>query len=173
MSFDWKSIVRSVAPVLGTALGGPLTGTAVKFLGDKLLGNPDATEMDVAEAITSASPEQLVRLKELNAEFQLSMKKLGIDLERIRFEDRKSARELFKVNKWPQIILSTGYTIGYFIVIFFVFNGRLNDLDPKVFGIAATILGILTTAIPQILQFWFGSSSGSKDKDTTGLDKQI
>jgi len=33
--FDWKKVVSTVAPVLGTALGGPLAGAATKFIADK------------------------------------------------------------------------------------------------------------------------------------------
>ena len=37
-------------------------------------------------------------------------------------------------------------------------------------GVFATILGVLTAAIPQILNFWFGSSVGSKEK-TSGMNE--
>lgn len=48
--FDWKAIVKTVAPALGTALGGPLAGTAVKVLSEALLGHSDGKEEEIARA---------------------------------------------------------------------------------------------------------------------------
>ena len=36
MAFDWKSVVGTVAPLLGTALGGPFGGVAGKMIQDAL-----------------------------------------------------------------------------------------------------------------------------------------
>jgi len=44
MAFDWKNVVRSVAPILGNAIGGPFGGAAVSALSNALLGKPEATE---------------------------------------------------------------------------------------------------------------------------------
>jgi len=38
------------------------------------------------------------------------------------------------------------------------------DLSAEMQPTFNIILGVLTAAIPMILQFWFGSSNGSKDK---------
>lgn len=90
--FDWKSLVKTVAPVLGTALGGPMAGAATKFIADKFLGNPDASEKEIADALMSSSPEQLIKLKELDNTFAIEMKRLDVDVYRIDAEDRHSAR---------------------------------------------------------------------------------
>ena len=44
-------ILRVVAPVLGTAVGGPLGGMVVGKLSEALLGKSDGTEEEVAAAI--------------------------------------------------------------------------------------------------------------------------
>ena len=62
---DWKALVKTVAPVLGTALGGPLGGAATKFLTGKLLGDENASEQELADFIGGASPEQLLQIKQL------------------------------------------------------------------------------------------------------------
>jgi len=159
-----KSIVRTVAPAIGTALAGPLGGSAVRYLADKFLGKPDASEAEVAEAIAGASPEQLIRLKELDNDFAKHMASLGVDLERIAQQDRSSARELAKVNNWPHIVLSTIYTAGYFYVLNMFFIGQFN-VPTANSGLAEGLVLVLTTAQTLILQFWFGSSVGSKVKD--------
>ncbi|GLS27588.1 hypothetical protein [Marinibactrum halimedae] len=167
----WKEIVRKIAPTIGTALGGPMAGTATKFIADKLLGNPNANDSEIEEAILTASPDQLAKLKELDHQFKLDMKKLDIDLYELEYKDRDSARKLFEVNIWPQIVLSSIFVLGYFSVLFFLIKhpDSLSNSNPNLMGVFSTILGVLTAAIPQILNFWFGSSLGSKEK-TKGLN---
>ncbi len=172
---DWKEIVRTVAPSLGSALGGPLGGVATKYIADKFLGNPNAGEAEIIEAVNSATPEQLAKLKQVDRDFEIEMRKLDIDVFKIEVDDRRSARELFKVNIWPQITLSAIFVIGYFFVLFYLLdphkftipgpNGQPVDInDDWIKGVFTTVLGVLTAAIPQILNFWFGSSLGSKEK---------
>lgn len=163
---NWKQIISSVAPALGTALGGPLAGIATKYIADKLLGNEQATEQEIAEAILGATPEQLAKLKQLDNQFQLEMKQLEIDIYALSVQDRDSARKMFEVNIWPQVILSALFVLGYFIVLgLLLFNQQLLPASNSAFlGVITTVLGVLTAAVPQILNFWFGSSLGSKEK---------
>jgi hypothetical protein len=171
---SWKDILRSIAPTLGTALGGPMAGAATKFIADKLLGKADATQDEIQEAILGASPEQLIKLKELDSQFKLDMKNLQIDVYELEYKDRDSARKLFSVNIWPQITLSAIFVTGYFGVLYFLLNTGAQTSDGTVElminnPVFTTILGVLTAAIPQILSFWFGSSLGSKEK-THGMN---
>ena len=57
---DWNEVAKSViglgAPILGTALGGPLGGAAGKILADAL-GAADATPAAVSEALTRAQAD--------------------------------------------------------------------------------------------------------------------
>ena len=105
------------------------------------------------------------------------MRKLDIDVFKLEVEDRASARELFKVNIWPQIVLSAIFVIGYFGVLFYLFKSKdvgsaLSGENAEwLQGVFTTISGVLTAAIPQILGFWFGSSLGSKEKTQSMLPK--
>lgn len=165
MDFDWKSLVRTVAPAIGTALGGPLGGTAVRFLADKLLGDPGASEDQVAQALQSMSPNQLLRLKELDQDFAKHMADIGVDLERIAQQDRQSAREMAKTDNRPQMVLSTVYTLAYLWYVYLFFTGAFK-MDPSVVGLGEGLILVLTTAQTQLMNFWFGSSSGSREKTT-------
>jgi len=117
MSFDWKNVVRNVAPILGTAIGGPFGGAAVSALSNALLGKPDASEDELSHAIEKASPEQLVALRKADNDFKVKMEELGIRKEELVFQDIAGARKLFQINIWPQIVLSAFYTVGYFTVL--------------------------------------------------------
>lgn len=156
-----KGILQTVAPTLATAVGGPLGGVAVKFLADKFVGGDTG---QVEDFLMAASPEKLAELKIADKDFQVEMRKLDIDLEKLNVQDRASARDLAKSKGIiPQVTLSVVYTVGYFAVMFFFITGKIQvPPDSKVmFG---GLLGVLSTAQIQIMNFWFGSSAGSKAK---------
>lgn len=167
---SWKDIVKTIAPTLGTALGGSMGGAATKFLADKLLGDSSADVSEVESFVLGASPEQLATLKKLDHEFKLEMKALDIDVFELEVKDKDSARGLFKINIWPQIILSTVFVLGYFGILYFLLH---NNAETPIISnpVFTTILGVLTAAIPQILGFWFGSSLGSKEKTNSLKNK--
>lgn len=159
MNFDWKQLVGSVAPTIATALGGPLAGMATKALATAL-GCDDA---EVEEVLQNATPEQLVVLKQADQEFKLRMKELDIDLVKLANQDRQGARELFRVNKWPQIILSGLFIMGYFSILALLGTGHITPGE-ALRDAFLLLLGVVTREVPTIMQFWFGSSEGSKDK---------
>ena len=162
---DWKALVKNIAPVLGTALGGPAGGAAVAALSSLLLGNDKGSAKDVEAAVLSASPETLLKIRELDNDFDLKMKQLGIDVFKIEVDDRKNARELFKVDKRPQIMLSALFVGGYFLIMVPMMLGKVSV--PETPTLAGLIL-VLTVNMATIMNFWFGSSSGSKDKTAAG-----
>lgn len=163
-AFDWKGLVKNIAPVLGTALGGPLAGAATRYIAEAWLGNPEASEQDVAEALATASPEQLVRLRELDQQFKVKMKELDVDVFRLEVDDRKSARDMAKANMVPQITLSVLYSVGYFATLYALMSGDLA-IGESIRGEFNMVLGVMTAAQIKIMDFWFGSSYGSKVKD--------
>lgn len=155
----WKDIVKQFAPKLGAALGGPMAGIATKFIAGKLLNNENASDKELDLAIAGASPKVLANLRKAEKDFEKEILSLQV-------EDRKSAREMYTAskNKNPQIILSVVYTLGYFGVLFgLMTDGLTIPIDHK--DLFLILFGILTAAQTQILNFWFGSSSGSKDKN--------
>ncbi len=158
---DWKRTLATVAPALATALGGPLAGMAVNVATSAL--GIDPSESSLSEIVLSGNPDALLILKEADNSFKIELKRLGIELAKIDQEDRDSARELSKVNMIPQIILSTLYTLGYFVVMYQFVTGDIviQSESATAFNI---LLGVLTAAQTQIMNFWFGSSHGSKQK---------
>ena len=164
---DWKKIVATVAPGIASLLGGPLAGVAVGALGKALLGDEAAGEEAVANAVLQANPEALARVKEAEFSFKAKMKELDIDLERIHGDDRKSARGMASARGLvPQVVLGTVFIAGFIAVLWAVFSGSAV-LDEQNRTIIVFLLGILSAGITQIMNFFFGSSSGSKEK--TGI----
>lgn len=164
---NWKAIVKNVAPVIGGALGGPFGAAATKALANVLTGSEDADEAAIEQAVLSASPETLARLRESDQQFQVQMAELGFKTDQLHAHDRASAREMAQVNMWPQIILSVTFIVGYFTVLTTV-HGLIKtpdeEINSQLIAFASGLLGLLTGEIPRIMAFWFGSSSGSKEK---------
>ena len=161
---SWKKIVATVAPGIATALGSPLAGLAVGALGKALLGDEHAGEDAVSQAILAANPEALAKVKLAEIEFQARMKELDIDLERIHGADRASARAMASATSLtPQVILAAVFIAGFVAILWAVFSGQAQ-LDEPTRQIATILLGILAAGVTQILNFFFGSSSGSKQK---------
>ena len=157
------NLVRTVAPSIASAVGGPLAGMATKAISEALLGKPDGTEEELAQAAIKATPEQLLALKKAENDFALQMRELDIDLERIAGADRDSARNReIKTKDWTPKILAGGITVGYFGVLFYMLTHGL----PTTGGSEAMLvmLGTLGTAFGGVMAYYFGSSAGSKEK---------
>jgi TPR repeat protein len=170
MSFDWKKTLGSVAPALATALGGPLAGAAVKTLASQFLGKADATEDEVAEAVSKASTQELIQLKTIDTEFQKAMAQAGIDFEKIAAEDRNSARsrEIQTHDSWTPRILATVVIGGFMACVYAVLGGHVADLkDPLITGLIGTMIGYTSAKADQVISYYFGSSASSKAKDET------
>lgn len=160
------NVVRTVAPTIATAVGGPLAGMATRAISEALLGTPDGSEAELVQAAANATPEQLLALKKAEQDFTVRMRELDIDLERISNEDRANARDReIKTKDWTPRLLAGAITVGYFGVLFFML---LNGL-PTTGGSEAMLvmLGTLGTAWGGVVAYYFGSSAGSRDKNDT------
>ena len=166
----WKEVIGAVAPTIATALGGPLAGAAVGALSKAVLGKPDGTEDELAPLIQQASPDTLLKIKEAEKELKLGLAAAGVKLEDIAAADRNSAREReIKTGDKTTRNLAYAYTIGYFVVLGVVMK---TGVDPSMQNIIMVLLGVLTAAQAQIMNYYFGSSSGSAQKNTM-LAKRI
>lgn len=137
-----------------------------KDIGGKLIDHflPDPVAAEKAK-IELAQMEQDGRLKEMVQEN-----------ERIRteVEDRKSARDREAsvvtsadapvLNKIVTPILALG-TVSIALLLFGVVLFQTGLIDPSRKDLAIYILGALTTAVTQVLSYYFGSSDGSSKKN--------
>lgn len=163
-------LLGQVAPTIATALGGPLAGMAVKTLSNVLLGHENGSEDDVKAALEGASPETLAQLKQIDAEFKVRMKELDIDLERIAAGDRDSARKMQTTTQdWVPRMLALLITVGFFgILVWMLVHGMPTS------GTEALLmmLGALGTAWTGVINFYYGSSAGSKAKNDIIAQKE-
>ena len=167
---NWKSLVKSVAPTLATALGGPLAGMGVKVISEAILGKPDGDESEIEAALVGATPEMLHKLKTADHKFKLEMGKYNIDLKRIEKEDRDSARQrqVATMDKTPAIlayILTVGF-LGALVMLYIFPIPEENEATIYI------MLGSLGTAWVASMAYFHGTTSSSKRKDVLISEKK-
>jgi hypothetical protein len=167
--FDWKSLVRTVSPVLGSALGGPLAGAAIKLLADKVLGRPDATEDEVAQALAGGTltGEQVLAIKQAELSFQLEMTRLeqGSEIAYLQDVQNARARQVETKDRMPQAILWTLMALyaSQFAAFYLLPLPDDDFLRALILRAYATVEVGLTGAIA----YFIGSSRGSKRQGDT------
>jgi hypothetical protein len=155
-------LLGQIAPTIATAIGGPVAGMAVKALAGALGLTQDASADDIQTAMMNATPEQLAAIKKVDADFKVQMKELDIDLERIAAGDRDSARNMqMHTNDWIPRAMAIMVTFGFFGILTWLLT---KGVPPTGSETLIYMLGALGTAWTGIVQFYFGSSAGSKAK---------
>lgn len=168
--FDWRATIGAVAPGLATALGGPLAGAAVKVIADKVFGNPNASEADLAAALAlgTLTGEQIKALKQAEMEMQVELARIGQASDAAYLADTDSARKQTTALAqsgsgiaWGAPVVSTLIVVGYFACIYMLFLVD-RQWDERTSGLLNNLFGALTAAFIQVANYWLGSSAGSK-----------
>jgi hypothetical protein len=162
---NWLDTIKTLAPTVASAFGGPLAGVAISALGD-LLGISDATQDKIETAIKrgSLTPEQVAKLKELELQYQENERERGFKYSELEFKDRDSARKANvdggtqKHMFWLSVILLC-VTLG--TEVYVMVNGLPSGTSELVVG---RVLGLLDSVALMVLAYHYGSSSGSVAK---------
>jgi len=152
--------LAQIAPGIATALGGPLAGLAVTAI-SKALG---VDEKDVQDTISSGklTADQLAAIKQAEIQLQAQAQQLGLNFETLAVADRKSARDMQAITKsYMPAVLAIAVTVGFFGILYALMSGYAQKSDELMI-----MLGSLATAWTGIIGFYFGSSSGSLEKDS-------
>lgn len=162
---DFTSLLKTIAPWIGTALGGPLGGLAVDAAA-KALGASDKTTEGLKAALQGATPADMLALKKADQDFQAQMTELGFknvaDLEQIAANDRASARDMQKtVKSWVPSALAMLVTTGFIGILVGAMFGWFKMGDSQAMLL---LLGSLTTGWGTVMAYYFGSTAGSAAK---------
>lgn len=163
---DWQGLLKTIAPWIGTAIGGPLGGMAVTAAANAL-GLSSTTTDALKTALSGMTPEQSLALKAADNDFQVHMQQLGFDhiekLESLNVDDRKDARAMQVATKSVVPAMLAGLTtVGFF--------GILGGMLASWFKVSESqalliMLGSLQTGWTMVMAYYFGSSAGSARKD--------
>lgn len=162
---DWTKLIATVAPWIGTALGGPLGGMAVEAAANAL-GLSDKTTDSVKQALSGVTPEQMLALKNADQEFALQMQAIGFknvaDMEAIAAGDRADARHL-QIEK-PSYVpaMLTCFVVSAFTVTLLLLL-RFNVPDTNR-DIVVYMIGQLSGGFTSALAFWLGTTRASERK---------
>jgi len=172
-----KKIIGTAAPALATALGGPLAGSAVKYLSGKVLGKDDATEEDLVKAIEGWTPDDRLKLRDMDNEYNLALLQKGINVFAIEVKDKVSARTMAAAtqNLWPQISLAIGYNLGFFVILGMLISimTKAIEIDGGVKEALILPLGVMAGELKNVNAFWVGSSYGSSQKTFQGFAEKL
>ena len=157
-----KNVLGTVAPFVGSLVGGPLGGFAFKKVAQVLLGKDAGSMRELELALSNATPDQLFKLKNADLEFKKEMAKLGVTEIEIAAMDRDSARKRqIVVGDHIPGILAIGLTLGFFGVLVLL---MFCPMEKTAQGVIDVMLGALGTAWVSAITYYFGSSAGSVRK---------
>lgn len=147
-------LIKSILPWIGTALGGPLGGTAAAFVASKL-GMPDATVENIKQVLSGMPPEKIAELKQYEYNFQMKMAEMGYSS--LHQMEELNIRALEAVNKTMQVEAAAehwptyswrpfiGFMFGLYVASLFMlplFNVTPVKMDADMVAAIGAILGI-------------------------------
>jgi hypothetical protein len=153
---DW---LKTIAPTIATALGGPFGGLAYEAV-SKVLGvsQDDAKKMLDDGKLTA---DQIASVQQAEIALKAKAQELGLDFEQLAVTDRKSARDMQQnTHSFIPPALAIMVTFGFFGILVGLMMETFKTSDALLL-----MLGSLGTAWTAIMSFYFGSSAGSQAKD--------
>lgn len=148
------SLLKSLAPTIASAAGGPMAGMAVKMAATKL-GIPNATANEIEDLI-EREPEKAVVLKQADKEFKDRIREMEIDLEAFKTEvgDRKDAREKFSDDLTPKVFCLLALILyGAYVMVV-----TIMPLDANSETVISLVLGQLSGILGTCAAFFYGGS---------------
>jgi len=169
MKFDWKKIVRSIAPIIGSVIPGPFDDMLIKIASDALLGKPDGTDEELYTAALNMTPDQTVALRQADYNFKIKMQELTNESDKVEIESVTKRHETdtgsdswLSKNIRPLTLLFVTVSIiflAYFTIFTQLQTGQLTALTTW----TAVLLPVWIT----IIGFYFGSRGLEKIKGAT------
>ena len=157
-------LLKTLAPLLGTAIAGPFGGVAASFLADKL-GVQDKTVKAVSEALSAdkLTPDQVAQIRLAEIDFKKWAGDNQLKTEQLSFDDRKSARDMEIATKsYTPSVLAAVIVGGFAVITGLKIAGNSIVQD-------STMQDLLTTlrdGVILVLSYYFGSSASSQQKNT-------
>lgn len=163
-------VLSGLAPTIATSLGGPLAGMGVSVL-MKALGLDESKaqtpegEAELTKAVLGMSPETAAAVRKADQDFQVKMRELDIDVDKLAYDDRAGARAMQTATRdWTPRAIGFGVVVGLFVLLALM---TFKDLPNANHDALTLLLGTLASAFGSVVAFYFGSSAGSQAKDQT------
>jgi hypothetical protein len=150
--------LKTIAPTIATALGGPLAGMAVSAVAKAIGVSPDEVQDVISSGKLTAEQVASIQLAEL--ELKKQAQSMNLDFAKLIAEDKKSARDMQIATKsWIPALLAVFVTLGFFGILLGLMTEHFKTSDALML-----MLGSLATAWTGVMAFYFGSSASSQAK---------
>lgn len=156
--------LKTLVPMLGTALGGPFGGIAAGFIAEKL-GLEGKTVDAVTKALTDnkMTADQVTAIRLAEIDFTKFLAQNEITKDQLDTQNTADARAMqIAVKSSTPDILAVIIVTGFFGILIAMMMGLLTASDQQALLI---LLGSLSAGFGAVLNFFFGSSRGSQNKD--------
>lgn len=168
---NFKDIAKKVGelglPILGAALAGPAGAFVGKGLAQAIGASSEGPD-DILKAITEDTEARL-KAHQFELTHKLELTKLGIEEKRIDMEDRNGARRREATVKDNTNRVLAFVIVGSFVA---VIGGSLMGYAKVDSALAGTLVGYLSAKAEQVVAYYFGSTSGSKEKTLLLAEKR-
>jgi len=180
---EWSKVagtIGSLAPLVGTAIAGPLGGAAGGVVAAICnLFDVDPSDPAAPQKLDKAiqmDPNAALKLREFQLANKVELEKIALQRDQVYLADRASARQ-----REMEVVKATGkkdlnlYFLAYLFVFGFFaatiammylsFMNKLPEEMPQyVVFLLGSLFGTLTAGVGAVIQYFFGSSKGSADK---------
>lgn len=181
MDFDWKALVKTVAPTVASAFGTPLAGMGVSALLEVLLPagepKPQDPEAYIAQRLAAATPEMMLQIKAAEQKFAVDMKTLGVNLAQIEETGRSNARDMkvriIQAGVWdyePLLALVVCSAFIYAEWWVFQYAVAVHTMEPNQAVLIGRVLGIVDAAFMALIYFRWGKTKSDETKTQTIAD---
>lgn len=165
-------IIQHIAPTIASALRGPFSGVALHFITTNLgkKGQPDGacSKDDITNLLLDH--ENLNNIRGLDELFKQEMVKINVDVFSLEDNDEQKTKSTDTTNHSPQIIISTFFLFGYFLMLAAIFTVEVSDTlnmrkgENSLMGELQILFGVLTAGVVQVLSYWFSGLLGKKGR---------
>ena len=156
---NWLDTIKTIAPTVASALGGPLAGIAVTALGS-LFGIAEPTQEKIKSAIEQGqmTGEQISAIRTLELQLQAEERERGFRYAELEFKNVADARAMkISTNSLFPELLSTLIVVGFFGILgWMMYKPSAIESQPLLI-----MLGSLGAAFGAVINYWLGSNKGS------------
>lgn len=158
---NWRDIgkqVAKVAPILGSALGGPIGGAAGALVATAL--GVDSNPDKVSEAMDS-DPEWTFKVMELERKHEESLRRMDLDEKKAEMADTQQARRTHREHWMPWALTCILSIMVSAMVAALIWISIPESNREVIYLIVGQLIGAFSTAI----SYWLGSSKSSSSKN--------
>lgn len=164
-------VLKTIAPTIADTAAGPFA-PLVDPIVRSLVGSTDPKQ--VSTALLNATPAQLVAWKTADNTHAETLAKLGIDRDKLAFDDTANARAMQIATKDPTprqlawLNVAGFLAVSVFLIVAAVlWPEQVAKVPATAWATLGTVFGYLAKSASQTEMFYFGSSAGSQAKDAT------